>query len=286
MLNINANVSIIVNGLAICHYHNGFWEFLMPREIGDHKLKIIVRKFLKDGSDKTHETPVADTVTKIAVETDNKIEPLSAKEFNFAGGADNHELDARWILDIKELYGKPVKLNNASKKKYTYLTVAAGTLYNRRFPLNPFVEIRDAGSSIKSTRVSQAAGIDIQWANGSGKTEIKNLSDGNSVNLISDTERDEKVLFYEIEFDNNCDRSCAGDLTDYKHYNHDLIAEAKKFDIFSVRAFAKRNKSISDVNKILEDLFEDSEMFKCRDAPCFLGECSDIEGINSLAELL
>ncbi len=286
MLNIKANVSIIVNGLAICHYHNGFWEFLMPREIGNHKLKIIIRKFFKDGSDSVCPIPVADTVTKIAVETDSKIEPLSANEFNFDDLQDYHLLDARWILDIKELYGKPVKLSNVGKKKYTYLTVPAGMIYNRRFPLNPLVEIMDGGNPVKSTRVSQAAGIDIQWADGVGKTTVKDLTTSGGTNLIPDTVHDENVLFYEIEFDNDCDQSCAGDETDYKYYNRDLIGENKKFSIYSLKSFFRRNKSISLADDSLRQLFEDIETLRCRDAPCFLGECSELEGISSLAELL
>lgn len=284
MLNIKANLSVIVNGLALCHYQNGNWEFLMPREIGDHKLQIYLRKYYKDGSNSIRCYPVADTVRKIEVKTDDKVEPSNRERFIFPGGAANHEMDSRWILNISELYGKAVKIENKTKKKYTYLSVPSGMLYSRRFPEYPKVEIIDGTTLIKTTRVAQAAAIDIQWNGEQGKTSI--IDTENHTNLVSDVLRNEDVAFYEIEFDNNCDRTCAGEETDYKYYNRDLIEEDKEFLIYSVRSFLKKDDKISFIGGFLKDVFEELDLFKCRDAPCFMGECPDIAGINSLAELL
>lgn len=287
MLNIKANLSVIVNGLAICHYFNGYWEFLLPREAGSgkgsHELKIIFRTYYKNKTPEIEKIEVDAEIKKIEIITDDKIEPVSGERFNFPGGAAAHDLDSRWILNISELYGKPVKLKNKNSKKFTYLKVPAGMLYNRRFPENPQVEIKRNNRSIDRLKVPQAAGIDIQWADGKGKTVVKDIDTGSQ--LIDDVVPNADVAFYEIEFDNNCSRPCAGELTDYEYYNQHLIDEDEKFSIYSLKSFSPDEKSLIN-GKSISEFLDDIGAFKCRDAPCFMGECPDILGINSLSELL
>jgi hypothetical protein len=287
MLNPFANVSISVSGLAICHYNstNKTWEFLLPREIPDHTLKIIFTKYYKDGRVTTREIPIAKSVTQISVETKDKFEPSSEKEFNFIGGADKDDRDARWILDIAELYGKPVELQNINQKIYTYLSIPAGTLYNKKFPDNPFVIVNNPNSTSKNMKVAQSAGIDIQWEMGKGSTTIKNSVD--ATDLINEILRDESVSSYEVEFNNDCPKKCVGKETDYKYYNEDLIVLDDKFTVYSVASFSADNEAIASIGEVFLKLLSGSiSSLLCADAPCFLGECSSLDGISSLKELL
>jgi hypothetical protein len=290
MLNINANVVIGVTGLALSHYHSGTdnWEFLFPREVPDHHLKIKIVKHHTNGSVTTWHHTLPDTVKKIQLtSTAPPVEPTPKEKYIYPGEMEEKLQDGRRILDLSssEFYGTEVKLRNKEHQKFTFLTIPRGTLYTLARPTKDLaLTFEKNGEFHAKRRIAQTGGIDIQWAPGANQTEITDVTAA-PASLIPNNFiiSDPAVALYKVTFDNDCRNCDRCSESDFGVYNDLLIDhEAMGNVVFEVIAVSRKSlaSETSFVNSLVENLqlfAADPGGYGCRDVPCFFVEASKTE---------
>lgn len=279
-INSNATVTFKMKGLGIAHHNNdnGNWEFLFLREIPEHDLKIIVREY-KNGLAYPVETfypiPVDDKIIKISnVDSEPALSSFHTPASNFnwqVSGDDN--LDSRWITDLsEELHKKPVKLKNKLGAKLTCLTVPDAVFYTDTLAKRPY-NINFNGNFHFSRIMGEWLGLDLEWKAKLGQTEIGFESSLLPNRIIA---RDADVSIYEIEVNNDC---CVGqkNIPSDFHYYYDYLVDMPG-EVF--------DEEIPLSPPISNPISQPTPLLRGKEDDCHLVQCSKLDGITSLEELL
>lgn len=244
-------VTVNMKGLGVTNYNSTTetWDFAFIRGVPDHDLTVKIREFRLDSPSEREYVFKTDNVKDIEFRTTIGERrrafdfPAYQPDLNFTGDTEKANYhDARWITDLTELHGEPVKLKLKQppiEEKYTvsltFMTFSAAVLYSSKLHdlEKPYFiyDVTNPGAP-KEPPFSRVAadfiGLDIIWSDDK-KTEL--FIDGEKVMELKD---DPNLLFYEVQINNNCE-NINNTTSDFIYYYKHLVDMDKQFNEYFKR---------------------------------------------------
>lgn len=218
-----SNISLIIQGLALCHFNNGIWKIFFPRVRGHNFKLLISKKFGYEDQDvSVFELPPA---TKINFSIDNT--------------ANNATIDpAQWqdAVDLSRLHGEPLCLVDDQRKYAGVLTMHGGSLVSKKARRAEKFQIWEATETAKSligeTVPANIFASEFQLASGSAAKITVQNDFGFNFSLPQ-----EKDISYKIIIFNDCDGANCERILDFRYlYNIINVDEFEKKRFFELIA--------------------------------------------------
>lgn len=227
----NTNLTLEIQGLALCHFVEGVWKIFFPRVRG-HEFKLIVSKKIGfEEEDQNQSVFILPPATKINFSIDNT-----------TGGGTLDTSEWAEAIDLSNLHEEPIHLVSNRRKYAGFLTLHGASLVSKIARDPEKFQIWDARETEKYlVDLKTPANIfssDFQF-DGGASANIRVENDfGFDLSFPHEDDVSYKVVIF-----NDCEGEDCGSILDFK-YLYNIIDESmfsikRRFELIALKEFKK-----------------------------------------------